>query len=97
MSSNFFEKDALSGTEEKMTLFDLSKTQNSVMLGNVTCSVKPQRYIEFISPHNLFVQPNRTMYDLSYNPITVAHGGGENVLLSTEQAVEPFTILRIRL
>jgi putative protease len=53
--------------------------------------------VEFVSPHNLFVQPIRTMYDLSYNPITVAHGGGENVLLSTEQAVEPFTILRIRL
>ena len=53
--------------------------------------------VEFVSPHNLFVQPIRTMYDLSYNPITGAHGGGENVLLSTEQEVEPFTILRIRL
>jgi putative protease len=64
------------------------EVKNKIVVGEI---------VEFVSPHNLFVQPIRTMYDLSYNPITVAHGGGENVLLSTGQAVEPFTILRIRL
>ncbi len=53
--------------------------------------------VEFISPHDFSVQHVRTMYDLSHNPITVAHGGSENILLPTEQAIEPFTILRIRL
>jgi len=64
------------------------EVKNKIAVGDV---------VEFVSPHNLFVQPIRTMYDLSYSPITVAHGGGENVLLATEREIEPFTILRIRL
>lgn len=64
------------------------EVKNRIALGDV---------VEFVSPHNLFVQSIRTMYDLSYNPITVAHGGGENVLLVPDRAIEPFTILRVRL
>jgi putative protease len=62
------------------------EVKNRIAIGDV---------VEFISPHNLFVQPIRKMYDLAYHPITVAHGGGENILLSIEQTVEPFTIFRI--
>ena len=51
--------------------------------------------VEFISPPRRLAQEIRTMYDLSGNPISVAHGGGPNVLISTERDIEPFTILRI--
>jgi putative protease len=50
--------------------------------------------IEFISPGNAFCQEIRAMYDLANNPLSLSHGGGQNVLLATEGEVAPFTILR---
>jgi putative protease len=54
-------------------------------------------FVEFVSPNEVFEQQIRAMYDLNENPITVAHGGGEHVLLATERMFEPFTILRMGL
>ncbi len=52
--------------------------------------------VEFISPqHSSFRQEIRNMYDLSRSSISVAHGGGQNILIATEQSIAPFTILRI--
>ena len=52
--------------------------------------------VEFVSPNEVFEQQIRAMYDLDDNPITVAHGGGEQVWLSIDRKVEPFTVLRIQ-
>ncbi|MBD3305099.1 U32 family peptidase [candidate division KSB3 bacterium] len=52
--------------------------------------------LEFITPHRTWTQQLRQMVDLSGNPLTVAHSGGQNVLISTEQQVEaPFTLVRV--
>ena len=51
--------------------------------------------VEFVSARNVFSQSIQAMFDLSHRPITVAHGGHKNILLHTEQAVEPLSILRI--
>jgi putative protease len=51
--------------------------------------------VEFISPRGSFCQEVREMYDLFHTPISVAYGGGAQVLISAEHDVEPFTILRL--
>lgn len=51
--------------------------------------------VEFISPHSMFSQSIQAMFDLSHRPVTVAHGGHKNIVLHTEQPVEPLNILRI--
>ncbi len=51
--------------------------------------------LEFVSPRAVFAQTLSAMFDGRARPISVAHGGGENVWLPVEQAIEPFTIVRI--
>ncbi len=51
--------------------------------------------VEFLSPQNCFRQKVQTMYDLSGNPISVAHGGGPHVCIPVEREIAPFTIIRI--
>jgi putative protease len=53
--------------------------------------------IEFVGPLHSFRQEIREMSDLSSTPIDIAHGGGACVLLSVDQELEPFTLLRIPL
>lgn len=52
--------------------------------------------VEFVSPQCMFSQSLDSMFDLSHQPITVAHGGQKNILLQTSQPVEPMSILRIK-
>ena len=53
--------------------------------------------IEFVSPTHSFRQKIREMFDLSLDPINIAHGGGACISLTAERELEPFTLLRIPL
>jgi putative protease len=60
--------------------------KNRIAVGNI---------VECVTPHQVFSQKIRTMYDLSFAPLVTAHGGGPAVLIKIDRAIEPFTLLRL--
>lgn len=51
--------------------------------------------IEFVSPHTVTPQTLTAMYDPDHQSISAAHGGAQNILVTTEHKLTPFTLLRI--
>lgn len=51
--------------------------------------------VECVTLHQIFSQKIRIMYDLSFSPISTAHGGGPPVLIELDRDIEPFTLLRL--
>lgn len=51
--------------------------------------------IEFMTPQGNLSQELREMFALNGEPLTEAHGGGTRVLLATEQAIPPFSLVRL--
>ena len=51
--------------------------------------------IEFVSPEGNLRQELRAMFALNGAPITEAHGGGTQAWIATEQAIPPFSLLRL--
>ncbi len=53
--------------------------------------------VEFTMPKRSFSQTVQTMYDMNRSPLVIAHGGGMHILMKVDQAVEPYTLLRLPL
>ena len=57
--------------------------------------LQPGMRVEFVSPQTVVSQTLTAMYDLKRQPISMAHGGAQNILTTVEHELVPFTLLRI--